>query len=201
MKKFVLVLVFLIAASAMMHAQYATPHHAKRAGCSVKLDGTKLSQEETAQLFSDIDDEDYSDEWATARGWRTGGIVMISVGSGLALVGLGTAIVGVLISAVGATVGATAGAIAGSIGGSDTAEQASSQGAQNGAQAGVPYAQAGVIIGAVGAATAIAGIPITAVNCSRMNKIVDKYNNAQAVPAAELSFGPTQNGMGLRLNF
>ena len=51
----------------------------------------------------------------------------------------------------------------------------------------------------------IAGIPLTVVNSVKMSKLVDRYNESlpepEPAPQMELSFGPTINGVGLRLSF
>ena len=204
MKKLLAILVF-ITACVSLNAQYATPQIAKRAGCTIKLDGEKLSREEAVELLRNIDGQDYSAEWCNARGWRTAGIVMMSAGGAVALCGIVTAGAGALVSAAGAVAGGVTGAIVGSMGGgSDSAQKTGSEAAESGAKAGVPLINTGLVIGAVGTAAAIAGIPITVVNCKRMTGIVDKYNSAQAesaAPAAELTFGPTCNGVGLSLRF
>lgn len=203
MKKLLAILVF-ITACVSLNAQYATPQVAKRAGCTIKLDGEKLSREDAVELLRDIDGEDYSAEWCNASGWRTAGIVMMSAGGAVAVAGAATALTGALVSIFGAAVGGATGAIVGSVGGSESAQKTGSEAAESGAKAGVPLINTGLVIGAVGTAAAIAGIPITVVNCKRMTGIVDKYNAAQAedaAPAAELTFGPTSNGVGLSLRF
>ena len=209
MKKFLFVII-LTAVSVAAQAQYATEPIAKRAGSTIKMDGQKLSKAECEHLLADIDGEDYSADWAKARGWRAAGISMISAGAGIAAVGAGTFLVGALTSMVGAAVGATTGAIVGSIGGQESAQETASTAAQNGADAGRPYMTAGLIMTAVGAAINIAGIPITAVNCTKMSKLVDKYNEShlpveeplpEPAPEVLLSFGATRNGIGLSLRF
>ena len=203
MKKLLAILVF-ITACVSLNAQYATPQIAKRAGCTIKLDGEKLSREEAVELLRDIDGEDYSAEWCNARGWRTAGIVMMSAGGAVAVAGAATALTGALVSIFGAAVGGATGAIVGSVGGSESTQKTGSEAAESGAKAGVPLINTGLVIGAVGTAAAIAGIPITVVNCKRMTGIVDKYNSAQAesaAPAAELTFGPTSSGVGFSLRF
>lgn len=209
MKKFLFVFI-LLAVSVAAQAQYATETIAKRAGCTIKMDGQKLSKAECEQLLSDINGEDYSADWAKARGWRAAGISMISAGAGIAAVGVTTFLIGALTSMVGATVGATAGAVVGSVGGQETAQETASSAAQNGAQAGKPYMTAGLIITAVGAGVHIAGIPITVVNCTKMSKLVDKYNESllpieepipEPAPELLLSFGATPSGIGLSLSF
>ena len=206
MKKIFTVLV-LLAAAVSAYAQYATPALAERKGCTIKIDGEKLSHQEANLLMSNIDGEDYSAQWAKARGWRTAGISMIAGGGAIAAGGAMTVLIGALTSALGATVGAVAGATVGSIGGEEQAQQSASEAAQKGADAGKPIINGGLIAMGLGLATHIAGIPLTVVNSVKMSKLVDKYNESlpaaepQPVPEMELSFGATRNGIGLCLSF
>ena len=204
MKKIITVLV-LLAAAVSAHAQYAAPSLAERKGCTIKIDGEKLSQEEALRLMSNIDGEDYSGEWANARGWRTAGISMIAGGGAIAAGGAMTVLIGALTSALGATIGGATGAIVGSIGGEEQANQSASDAAQKGADAGKPIITGGLIAMGLGLATHIAGIPLTVVNSVKMSKLVDRYNESlpepEPAPQMELSFGATINGVGLRLSF
>ncbi|MBQ7273796.1 MAG: hypothetical protein IJR12_09335 [Bacteroidales bacterium] len=204
MKKIFTVLV-LLAAAVSAHAQYAAPSLAERKGCTIKIDGEKLSQEEALRLMSNIDGEDYSAQWANARGWRTAGISMIAGGGAIAAGGAMTVLIGALTSALGATIGGATGAIVGSIGGEEQANQSASEAAQKGADAGKPIITGGLIAMGIGLATHIAGIPLTVVNSVKMSKLVDRYNESlpepEPAPQMELSFGATINGVGLRLSF
>lgn len=204
MKKIVSVLILLVVAVSA-YAQYATPALAERKGCAIKIGDQKLSKTEAEILMSNIDGEDYSADWAKARGWRTAGISMLAGGGGIMVVGGTVALIGALASMFGATTGAVAGTIVGSVGGSETASQTGQQAAQKGAQAGVPIMTTGGIIALVGALVHVAGIPLTVANSVKMSKLVDKYNESlpepQPAPEMELSFGATRNGVGLCLNF
>ncbi len=159
--------------------------------------------------MSNIDGEDYSAQWAKARGWRTAGISMIAGGGAIAAGGAITVLIGALTSALGATVGAVAGATVGSIGGEEQAQQSASEAAQKGADAGKPIINGGLIAMGLGFAAHIAGIPLTVVNSVKMSKLVDKYNESlpatmpetEPAPEMELSFGATRNGVGLCLTF
>lgn len=204
MKK-ILALIIMLAASVSAYAQYVNPALAERRGCTIKIDGEKLSHQEANLLMSNIDGEDYSAQWANARGWRTAGISMIAGGGAIAAGGAMAVLIGALTSALGATVGAVAGATVGSIGGEEQAQQSASEAAQKGADAGKPIINGGLIAMGLGLATHIAGIPLTVVNSVKMSKLVDKYNESlpepQPAPEMELSFGTTQNGIGLCLTF
>lgn len=203
-KKLVSVIILLVVALSA-YAQYATPSLAERKGCTIKIDGEKLSHQEANLLMSDIDGEDYSADWAKARGWRTAGISMIAGGGAIAAGGVMTVLIGALTSALGATIGAAAGATVGSIGGEEQAQQSASEAAQKGADAGKPIITGGLIAMGVGLATHVAGIPLTVVNSVKMSKLVDRYNESlpepEPAPEIELSFGATRNGVGLCLNF
>ncbi len=204
MKRIITVLVLLVA-TVSAYAQYANPALAERKGCTIKIDGEKLSHQEANILMSNIDGEDYSGEWARARGWRTAGISMIAGGGAIAAGGAMTVLIGALTSALGATMGAVAGATVGSIGGEEQANQSASEAAQKGADAGKPIITGGLIAMGLGLGVHIAGIPLTVVNSVKMSKLVDRYNESlpepEPAPQMELSFGPTCNGVGLRLSF
>ena len=204
MKRIITVLVLLVA-TVSAYAQYANPALAERKGCTIKIDGEKLSHQEANILMSNIDGEDYSGEWARARGWRTAGISMIAGGGAIAAGGAMTVLICALTSALGATMGAVAGATVGSIGGEEQANQSASEAAQKGADAGKPIITGGLIAMGLGLGVHIAGIPLTVVNSVKMSKLVDRYNESlpepEPAPQMELSFGPTCNGVGLRLSF
>ena len=173
----------------------------KRSGARMKMDKVRLTREEQQLLLSDIGGVDYNDTWKKARGWRTAGISMMAGGSAVALFGAGYTMVYSLAGLFGIVIGAgTAAVVTGAVGGdSDAAAQ---DAADNVSEEIGPHITAGVIITAVGAGTAVAGIPITVVNCRKMSKIVDEYNDIHnPAPAAELTFGPTRSGVGLALNF
>ena len=178
-----------LALSLSARAQYADVHTAKRRGARIELDGRKLSVSESALLMADVGGVDCSAQWEKARGWRGTGIAMISGGAALAAGGLVLCLAGSMTTVVGASVGALGGA----------------EGAQQGAQAGVPLMRAGAWVLVAGAGISLVGIPVTVVNCARMSRLVDQYNEAQfrKVPPAELqlSLGLTPNGMGLCLTF
>ena len=195
MKKYLFILI-LLGLSFTAAAQYADIPAAKRVGCRIKLDNQKLSAKQSELLMADIGGEDYSAQWAKARGWRAAGISMIAGGGAVAAGGALTALIGVLTSAVGATVGAAAGATVGSIGGQESAQEAANQGAKNGAQAGQPIITGGLIAMGLGLGIHFAGVPITIVNSTKMSRLVDKYNEQP-----QLSFGIGGNGVGLCLSF
>ena len=195
----------LLVATVSAYAQYANPALAERKGCNIKIDGQKLSQQEANILMSNIDGEDYSGEWARARGWRTAGISMIAGGGAIAAGGAMTVLIGALTSALGATMGAVAGATVGSIGGEEQANQSASEAAQKGADAGKPIRTGGLKAMHLGLCVLLGGSTATVVNSVKMSKLVDRYNESlpepEPAPQMELSFGPTCNGVGLRLSF
>ena len=169
----------------------------KRTGARMKLDGVRLSRVEQQQLLSDIGGVDYNDAWNKARGWRTAGISMMAGGSAVALFGAGYAMVYALAGVLGIIIVAPVAAIGGEDSAQEAADDISNQMA--------PHITGGLITCFIGTGTAIAGIPITVVNCRKMSKIVDEYNDiynpAPAAPEATLTFGPTRSGIGLALNF
>lgn len=182
-------------------AQYAQPGaEYKRAGGTIKVDGEKLSKEACMELLTQAGGEQLYKDWKNANDMRTTGIVMTSVGGGVGAIGLGVAFMGGLVSILGAAAGATTGAIVGSIGGEDAASSAAQQGASQGGKAGNGLLYGGLAAAGLGFGTMIAGIPILAVNCSKMNKIVKGLNEAPQ-PAPQFGLGATENGLGLVLLF
>lgn len=195
MKKLLLILAFVLA-GANAYAQFADStvvnHVLKRRGSHVKLDGQRLSREQQQLLLSDIDGIDYNHDWKKARGWRAAGIGMVTGGSALAVFGAGFTLVYLIVGGMAVAIGATASAAVGGDG-SEAAESVSEDIE--------PYINAGLIMTGVGVATTAAGIPVIAVNCHKMSKIVKKYNATQSAPAAEITFGPTASGVGFAINF
>ena len=208
MKKIFSILVFL-AMAVSAYAQYATPALAERVGCRIKIGDDKLSVYDSDHLMTDVNGVDYTEQWEKARRGRTAGIVMIPTGGVIAAGGVFTLMFGGLTSALGAVTGATTGAIVGSIGGEETAQQTASNSAQQGAKAGQPFITAGIIVGAIGLGIHFTGVALTIINSTKMSRMVDKYNESltpfepetESAPEMELSFGPTLNGVGLRLSF
>ena len=184
-------MVALVLLSVGAWAQYAGTGTAKRAGTSIKVDGVKLSREEQAALLSDIGGTDYNPAWQKAKAGRNAGMGLTIGGSLVAMTGGAVFVLGVTSMLVGASLGA----VFGSIGG----EEGAQQGAQAGVAAGEPYINGGLIATGVGLAAVGAGIPLMAVNCKRLNNIVKDYNGER--PEAQLSLGPTGNGLGLTLSF
>ena len=181
-------------------AQYSVPNaEFKRAGGTIKMDGEKLSKDACNELLLNAGGEDLYKQWKKAKGNRTTGIVLTSVGGTLAVGGLATAFLGGIVSVLGAAAGATAGAIAGSIGGKDTASSAAQQGAESGGHAGDGLAYGGLAAAVVGTGSLAAGIPILVVNCKKMDKMVEGINDSRSV--TQFGFGATGNGAGLYLRF
>jgi hypothetical protein len=189
--KRIIVMVALMLLSVGAWAQYAGTGAAKRAGTHIKVDGVKLSREEQAALLSDIGGTDYNPAWQKAKAGRNAGMGLTIGGGAVALGGGAVVLLGLTTSIIGGA----AGAIVGSIGG----EEGAQQGAQAGVAAGEPYINGGLIATGVGLAAMGAGIPLLAVNCKRLNNIVKDYNGER--PEAQLSLGPTGNGLGLTLSF
>jgi len=189
MKRFLLLSLLLTLTGLMAQAQYI-----KRAGCSIKMDGEKLSREQTDLLLSDIGGEDLRNDWKTAKGWRTAGIALTATGGTAIVAGAGTVMIGALTSALGATAGAIAGGTAGAISGDkDASQKAANDAAKQGAQAGTPIMNGGLACMIAGTVALAAGIPLIVVNCKRMNGIVKRHN--------ELIIGPAQEGVGVAMRF
>ena len=184
--KRILTLVILLLFAAMA-AQAQGPY--VRRGGRLKGPEGKLSKAETAAILTDIGGLELKEDWYKANGWRKAGIWMLSGGTVVAVGGAAVFMLGVTVTAIGGAAGAVVGGLVGG-------EEGASQGAEQGVQAGEPYMTAGLITAGVGAATAVAGIPILIVNCSKMNHMTRDCNSA-----LQLSLASGPNGVGIRLSF
>lgn len=164
-------------------AEMVGAHHK---GVKIKLDGTVLTKEQQSLLLSNIDLEDYNDEWASYKkqrhlgnGLAIGGSVMIGVGAAAEVVALGYIVVGALVGAL-------------TLGQADMAEIMKPAG----------YLAAGGLAAAgVGAGALAVGIPIRVKADKKMKAVCEGYNNATERVEKELIFGSTGSGVGLALRF
>ena len=173
-------------------AQYAGTGAIRRVGTHIEMNGEKLSPEAQSALLANIGGQDYNAAWERARKGRNTGMGLTIGGGSAVVVGGAALVVGLTASAVGATTGG----IVGSIGGQESAQH----GAEEGAKAGEPIITGGLIASALGVAAMGAGIPMIVRNVKKLNGIVNAYNNA-GQPSAQVSFGATENGIGLALKF
>lgn len=164
-------------------AEMVGAHHK---GVKIKLDGTVLTKEQQSLLLSNIDLEDYNDEWASYKKQRhlgnglvIGGSVMIGVGAAAEVAALGYIVVGALVGAL-------------TLGQADMAEIMKPAG----------YLAAGGLAAAgVGAGALAVGIPIRVKADKKMKAVCDGYNNATERVEKEVIFGSTGSGVGLALRF
>lgn len=209
MKKTLLVIVAALLGVVSASAQYVSDEAetlaqepaslAARKGGRIALDGNRLRKDATIALLADVDGENLYPAWHKAKAWRGAGIGMIAGGSTVAVVGAGFVVVYGLAAVLGIAIGASAEAMAGG----DGSQAADSISAEI-----EPYIVGGTAAMFIGAGTAIAGIPVTVVNCRKMTKIVHRYNDSvtetslpEPSPEVTLSFGPTRSGVGVALNF
>jgi hypothetical protein len=164
-------------------AEMVGAHHK---GVKIKLDGTVLTKEQQSLLLSNIDLEDYNDEWASYKKQRhlgnglvIGGSVMIGVGAAAEVAALGYIVVGALVGAL-------------TLGQADMAEIMKPAG----------YLAAGGLAAAgVGAGALAVGIPIRVKADKKMKAVCEGYNNATERVEKEFIFGSTGSGVGLALRF
>ncbi len=164
-------------------AEMVGAHHK---GVKIKLDGTVLTKEQQSLLLSNIDLEDYNDEWASYKKQRhlgnglvIGGSVMIGVGAAAEVAALGYIVVGALVGAL-------------TLGQADMAEIMKPAG----------YLAAGGLAAAgVGAGELAVGIPIRVKADKKMKAVCEGYNNATERVEKEFIFGSTGSGVGLALRF
>lgn len=173
-------------------AQYAGTGTIRRAGSHIEMNGERLSPDAQAALLADIGGKDYNAAWEQARKGRNTGTGLAIGGGAAFLVGGTVGMLGLTTSLLGAAVGGTIG----SIGGKEGAQQ----GAEEGAQAGGPIMTAGLVVAGLGLVATGIGIPMIVSNTRMMNGIVNTYNNGGR-PSAQVSFGATDNGIGLALRF
>ena len=173
-------------------AQYAGTGTVRRVGSHIEMNGERLSPEAQATLLSNICGQDHNADWEKARKGRSTGMGLTIGGGSAVVVGGAALVVGLTASAVGAATGG----IVGSIGGQESAQH----GAEEGAKAGEPIITGGLIASALGIAAMGAGIPMIVRNVKKLNGIVNAYNNG-GQPSAQVSFGATENGIGLALKF
>jgi hypothetical protein len=164
-------------------AEMVGAHHK---GVKIKLDGTVLTKEQQSLLLSNIDLEDYNDEWASYKKQRhlgnglcIGGSVMIGAGAAAEVVALGYIVVGALVGAL-------------TLGQADMNEIMKPAG----------YLAAGGLVAAgLGAGTIAVGVPIRVKADKKMKAVCDGYNNATERVEKEVIFGSTGSGVGLALRF
>lgn len=164
-------------------AEMVGAHHK---GVKIKLDGTVLTKEQQSLLLSNIDLEDYNDEWASYKKQRhlgnglvIGGSVMIGVGAAAEVAALGYIVVGALVGAL-------------TLGQADMNEIMKPAG----------YLAAGGLVAAgLGAGTIAVGVPIRVKADKKMKAVCEGYNNATERVEKEFIFGSTGSGVGLALRF
>ena len=123
----------------------------KMLGSMVYMDGKKLDKEKAVACFSSLDGVDRSADYLKYRAGYTTGLGLTIGGASLAVVGFGTAFVGVLVALPHAFVGEEHLA-------SDVA------------------IYAGVTGMAVGGACVVAGVPMICVYKTRLNRLKKAYN-------------------------
>lgn len=153
----------------------------------MRMDGTDLNPDEMAIILADVNGEDRTADWYRYKGKR-------ALGEGLIIGGCATAAAGAVVF-VGTAVVHVVCVIFVAIGGQEAVDQLSRQFEPW-------YIGSGIVTG-VGAASAIAGIPVLVVNNKKLNGIVNDWNAANGAPTGEVSlnFGAAPSGIGFTLNF
>ncbi|MBR4166287.1 MAG: hypothetical protein IKR44_00485 [Bacteroidales bacterium] len=191
MKKLAVTLIFIFI-SLGAWAQYAGSGTIRRAGTHIEMDGERLSPDAQAALLANIGGKDYNAVWEHARKGRRTGTGLTIGGGATFLAGGAVGLLGLTTSVLGAAVGGTVGSIGG--------QEGAQHGAEEGAKAGGPMITAGLIAAGLGLVATGIGIPMIVSNTRMMNGIVNTYNNGNR-PSASVSFGATDNGIGLALRF
>lgn len=162
-----------------------------RAGKVLRVDGRKLSADETFDYVSGRCGLPYAQRWDN-------GARIYSVGKGLLISSAVTIPVGAVSTYLGAvfTVAGAFGAGTSSVGGNDP-----DQGAVNVMAGGVALIYGGLFVATVGVSTLIAGAVCVPIGKSRMNDIVDRCNVANSGRDITLNIGSCPHGVGMTLNF
>ena len=160
----------------------------------MRMDGTDLTPDEMAVILADVAGEDRTAEWYKYKGNRALGEGLIIGGSATAAAGavvfVGTGVVWLLVAALG-------GGLAAAFGGDGQ------EAVDNISEQFEPWFIGSGLATGVGAAAAIAGIPIMVSNNKKLNGIVNDWNavNAPAATEVSLNFGAAPSGVGFTLNF
>ena len=194
MKSFVftLTLVFsMLAGSISASAQYSDPVY--RRGADFYRNGEKLTSEQVASMLSGTDGMALDDIMKYQKGFRTGKGLLIGFGSltGAGLVTLGVSAVGMMVEGVAFGIGAGFLSPLYALGGEspDISYDSKFRGA---AVAGLCAAGAGVL-------GIVAGTTVLCINKKHLNRVEDACNGG--LQGANLAFGTTENGIGLKLEF
>lgn len=178
MKRFFFVLLSLFLAVSS-YAQYAEPIASR--GSRIIYEGQKLTKEQAATLFSNVNGEDYGGKYLQYRkGYKTG---------------LGLSIGGASLAAVGSTV-----FLGGAVSGLIVAIPSGMSGNDEMVKRVDAAITAGTICAISGAAIMLAGIPTAVVYQKRIKKMASEYN-ASNVQKPIVTIGPARSGVGLALNF
>lgn len=162
------------------------PDRLQRKGADIVADGIRLTDAERNILLSDIGGTDYCTQWdKAAKGFRTG--------KGLLIAGGATTFVGALCGTF-CIVYMFADVVGQSLATVMTLGTYKPGGVCRTAVIG-SYVSFGAVVAGIGCLAA--GATVYCVSKSKMNKIVNGYNDR--VP--ELTFGLQKNGIGIALNF
>lgn len=173
--------VFFIALLSVISFSLSAQTHVEIKRSQVFQDGQKLTKDQAAALFSDVNGIDMSGDYLKYRsGYKTGlGLII----GGSSLLSAGALIMG------GGAVSALLLGIPVALTGEDMPK-------------GVDIA-IGVGCGAMiaGAAALVAGVPTLCVYKSRLKNMGKEYNSSRALQDVQLTFGPQNGGIGFALNF
>ena len=163
-------------------AQTVQPQgYLEKSNWHLELDGQRLSKEEEHLLLSDICGYDYNREWEAARKWRAVFMAETVVGGITTGVGIVFLMSNVEVSVV----------------------RLFNHGKEVDGFSHPPFMVSACVL-LTGAAMLGTGIPLMSLHNRRMERIVDYYNGVEipdSPPRAQLTFGPTPNGIGFALAF
>ena len=189
MKRLALILSFVFL-SISLSAQIIIPEGVmSRKKDMLLINGTAVNRDQLAVIIQDIDGQDYTALWNRAENLITKSKNLYRWGAGVGIFGLGAEITGFLLSGQLILLGSIAGM------GSEDVEFSDSY--QNTTMGAICLALAGHVAVRVGVVILITSAVIRASGRGKMDSIVEKYNQSTGY----LSFGPTNNGIGLSYRF
>ncbi len=168
-----------------------------RAGKVLRVDGERLSSEETFNYVSEHCGLPYAQRWSNSA-------KIYSVGKGLLIssavtipVGVVGCVFGTALIVGGGLAGGLGAALSAGFGGDPSLTPENQRIINNGAILFV----CGATLASVGFSTLIAGAVCVPVGKSRMNDIAGRCNAASQGPQMTMNFGSCPHGIGMTLNF
>lgn len=168
-----------------------------RAGKVLRIDGKRLSSDETFNYVSEHCGLPYAQRWDNSAKIYGVGMGLLISSAVTIPVGMAGCVVGTALIVGGGLAGGLGAALSVGFGGDPSLTPENQKIINNGAVLFV----CGATLAAVGFSTLIAGAVCVPVGKSRMNDIVGRCNSASRGPQMTMNFGSCPHGVGMTLNF